>query len=614
MPEIVQKKQPVASRKKMTLEKQLLKTFTFGEGYFDTDILAVPDNCLAPGSQNIFITSSNSQRIFRGLHAPSSVDSGRTMFNVAGGWAALKDVGSTRGLGSVFNYINESLFFIGAGEVMYNGAVLVDTTPSSTNFTATSNLQLSPKVAGPTYNEAYVAGLAEPDAPVVFARTQGVGDPRGLMTGTYSFKIARVRSVTGGRSIASLTSAIITCASQAVRITFPALDSNGQDRWAIFGTKAGFGGVGVHYLIEEVADTSLTTIDGVPRSYIVNYNDSDLLPIISYIDDYPPQAGTFAARLENYVLVFGTADNTVQCSLRNFPESYHPEHIGFLPKAPTALLPDPQGSYLYVSTDSSVHAVSVVPGTENPLIMQTVWSDVGVANNHNWCSVEGVLFAFTAKTGAVTMGSDGRPSSEFAEPVAKAMREWAVADVVVLHCPHLNSVVYCYGSDAYAFNLQNGKWSSPAKMSDWTTKIVSGVVVDRQLKVTILDGSSNMKLYNFDVHDGSADISYIAVSPWIAAARRVNLLGIRYAHYAPEITSVNAYLEFDYAAAGSKNISNFSVADTMQTSRESRWWLPRKESYRVRFASMQSDFTKDCYISFVQVYGTEEESVALWDA
>ena len=577
----------------------ILHTHTFSEGYYDTDNLAYPANCMAPGSQNVFLTSASSQRVFRGF-ATTGLTGGRSMFNVAGGFASLNDVGMTQGVGSIFNYINESLFWIGSGEVYYNGSVLTDTTP--TNFIATSALQLSPKGSGYAYTERFVAGLAQPDAPVALARTPGLTDPRGLMTGVYSFKIARVRSITGGRSIASLTSAIVTCSEQAVRLTFPALDTNGQDRWAIFGTKKGFGGTGVHYLIEEVADASLTTIDGVPRSYLVNYEDSDLLPITAYIDDYPPQAGTFAARLENYVLIFGSADNIIQCSLRNFPESYHPEHIGFLPKTPTALLPDPQGSFLYVSTDSSVHAVSVIPGTDNPLMIQTVWSDIGVANNHNWCSVEGVLFAFTSKMGAVTMGADGRPNSQFADPVSKAMREWSPSDVVVLHCPHLNSVLYCKGREIYAFNLQIMKWSAPAIIED-SVAIKSGVVVDRKLKVT-----RSATLYDFDA--GSSAVTYSLYTPWMVCPGRYNLLGVRGAFYSPNSGTPSIKLEYDYGA-GSKTLSITASADAMHTTVRSRWFLPRKDSYRVSFTGSQSDFTKDAYVSAIQVFGTETESVDL---
>jgi hypothetical protein len=402
------------------IDPQLLDTYQVRTGYYDADRSSIPAGAMARGSFNVFLQGYQNQRIFRGLKIAGV--GGRSMFTVAGGYAALLDVMESeseseseleqtiQGIGSVFNFIANSLFFIGDGEVYYNGAALVDTT-TMLPFVATSNLQLSPS----PYENAFTAGLAQPDAPQVEARTPSDAEAfTGLLTGLYSFKIARIRSLTGGRSIASVTSAVITFSGQTCRMTFPLADSNGQDRWAIFGTKAGFGGTGVHYLVQEVDEGDLTTVDGIARSYQFEYNDSDLLPVTAFIDDYPPPAGSFAGRIENYVVVIGAYDNAVAISIRNFPESFRPDDLGFLPKAPTACMQDLMGSYLYVSTESSVHAISVAPSANsNPLIMQTVWSDTGVANNHAWCTVEGVIFAFVSRQGAVTMDAQGMPSSQF---------------------------------------------------------------------------------------------------------------------------------------------------------------------------------------------------------
>src|SRR5690606_7741346 len=121
---------------------------------------------------------------------------------------------------SLFNFINESLFAIGAGTVVYNGSVLVDPTPSPTNVVATSTLQLSPKVGSYTYPEWYTAGFSQPAAPTVRSKAPALPFT-GLMTGAYSFKIAAVRSTTGARSIASATSAVIPFAGETLHITFP---------------------------------------------------------------------------------------------------------------------------------------------------------------------------------------------------------------------------------------------------------------------------------------------------------------------------------------------------------------------------------------------------------
>lgn len=589
------------------IENEVLAGVGVSGGYFETDSLTYPPDAMAPGSKNVFITNNNSQQVYRGLTLTGT--GGRTMFNVAGGYASLNDVGATQGVGSVFNFINESLFAIGSGQVYYNGTALIDLTPTAANVTATSTLQLAPKVGTYTYPEWYTAGFTQPTTPAVRARA-AVSPFTGLNTGTYSFKIAAVRTATGARSIASVTSAVVQLTSQTVHLTFPLPASNGQDRWAIFGTKAGFGGVGVHYLIKEINESDLSTVDSVARSYVLEYNDSDLLPVFEYIDDYPPQAAKFAGRLDNYVLTFGAYTNAIQASVRNFPESFNPNHIGFLPKAPTAILQDPQGTYIYASTESSVHAVSVVPGVNNPLMVQTLWSDVGVANPHNWCTVNGVLFAFTAKTGAVTMGSAGSPDIQFAQPVAKAMREWVVANVVVHRIPHLNAVAYSYLDKTYIFNLQTFKWSTPATHSDFFAgNVVSSVVYNRIPYITLLNGTT-FSLYQFDA--GSTSTSFVIRTPDIEPRPqgRINILGVRAVYKSDNINSRSVKIRTEYSETIDKTLTH-TPAVGMNTTQRSRWHLPRRNSFSLQFDGAQTDFTKDSFLSHILVYGTDEMSTTL---
>jgi len=586
-------------------DEQLLIEFLFVEGYFDTDILAAPGGSMVRGSKNLFVTDQGSLRVFRGVK-DTGLTGGRTMFVVANGFAALKDIGSTQGVGSIFNYISESLFWIGEGTVLMNGLNLVDSV-SSANFVATSSLQLSPKKSGTTtYTRAYIAGLQVPST-----LTAVVPRGTGLLEGLYSFKIAQARSVTGARSVASATSAVVSFAKQKARLTFPLISTNGANRWAIFATKAGFGGTGVHYLVKEINETDLTSIDGIARSYEIDFADSDLLPVTAYIDDYPPPAGAFAARLENYVVVVGAYENAIACSIRNFPESFNPEHLAFLPKKPTAVLPDQQGNYLYISTESGVYALAIAPSAfDNPMMLQTVWSDTGVASPHNWCAYEGVIFAFVSRQGAVTMDALGKPSSEFALPVARGMRNWTTTNTKVFACPDLKSVIYTNGGEAYAFNVTNLKWSAPAKVSEFGTgEIISGVIQNRRLKITLLSGTT-FKLYDFDEQPTGGSAGYVARSPDVvlSSGGRGNILGLKGKFFASEagVTTLNVFC--DFAATPTKTFGHTSPATGMQVTGRTRWYLPRKEAVSVSIEGTQSDFTKDCYPSRLALFGTEEES------
>lgn len=587
----------------------VLDTFQVLNGYHATDKTSVPPNCMAAGSFNVFFQGNGNQRVFKGLKSAGM--GGRSLFKLTGGYGALLDSGLVQGLGSIFNFIANSLFWIGEGTVNINGSALTDTT-TGLPFVATSNLQLSPS----PYTRAFTAGLAQPDAPVVEARTPEIVDASvGLMTGLYSFKIARVRSLTGGRSIASPTSAAIPFTGQAARLTFPLADSNGQDRWAVFATKAGFGGTGVHFLVQEVAEADLVTIDGVDRSYEFDIVDADLLPVTAYIDDYPPPAGSFAGRIENYVVVIGAYDNTIAASIRNFPESFNPEDLAFLPKAPTAVLPDQMGSYIYISTESSVHALSVAPSSfGNPLVMQTVWNDTGVAHNHNWCSVENAIFAFVSRQGAITMDNLGRPNNQFALPVAKKMANWDIENVCVFPVPDLNSVIFTHESEAFAFNTQNLQWSSPAQMGDFASgAAVSGVVINRRLKICLHDGT-NFTLYDFDEPTEGSSTAFKIVSPdrVINPGARINITGVRGIFNTPNAGNFDIDLATDFEGVN-KTLTHAASATGVQETIASRWYIPRKTAARVEWSGTQSVWTGNdsAYLGEIVIYGEPEASNAI---
>lgn len=577
---------------------EVISTYTPTAGFYSADRTSVPQNALCEGSYNVFLGGANNQRIFKGLKLIGA--GARSLFKIISGYAGLSDTTEVQGLGSIFNFVASSLFWIGEGTVSVNG--------TATPFVATSNLQLSPK----PYTQAFTAGMAQPDAPILEARTPEIVDSNaGLMTGLYSFKIARVRSLTGGRSIASPTSAPVLFTGQAARLTFPLADSNGQDRWAVFSTKAGFGGTGLHYLVQEIAEVDLITIDGVDRSYEFDVVDSDLLPVLAYIDDYPPPAGSFGGRLENYVVVIGAYDNAIASSIRNFPESFNPDHLAFLPKEPTAVLADQMGSYIYISCESSVHALSVMPSTGNPMILQTVWNDTGVAHNHNWCSLDGVIFAFVSRQGAIVMDGTGKPNNEFAIPVAKAMQDWSVENTVVVPVPDLNSVAYCNSGKAFLFNAQTRQWSSPAQLNDFAGgTAVSGVVIDRRLKICLKDGST-FTLYDFDepVSGGHTNFKIVSPDRIVNPQARINITGLKGIFNAPNTGDFTLKAGVDFATDTVKTLTHTASSAGVQTTVQSRWDIKRKTAVRVEFAGRQSNFTgESAYLGVVEVYGEPEAS------
>jgi hypothetical protein len=272
------------------------------------------------------------------------------------------------------------------------------------------------------------------------------------------------------------------------------------------------------------------------------------------------------------------------------------------------------GSYMYVSTESSVHALSVAPSAGNPLILQTVWADTGVAHNHNWCSVEGVIFAFVSKQGAVTMDAMGRPSNEFARVVARKMRDWDPEDVTVLHAPDLNSVLFCNGGDAYGWNYQTLQWSSPAQCNDFATgDIISGVVIDRALKICLLNGST-FSLYDFNASptptDAAAPFKIVSPDLRLNPTGRINLLGLKAEFRAPNAGDYTVSLATDYGAV-EKTLTHTAEAAGMQQTALTRWCLLRRNAFRVEWAGIASDVTSDTYLNSIEIFGAQEDSSAL---
>lgn len=249
-----------------------LAKIIFSGGYNSSSSKTDVGNFMADGSSNVLPTGTGKNEIFKGVTVKSTVVGTKTMMNVGDTYCGLGKFDET-GIGSIFRVLG-AVFFIGAGRFYYTGL--------DTSAPASPTLSLK-KVTSGSLGTTYQAGLAQPSSPTIFA----VPAPSGLTgknSGDVSVKIARVRSATGARSIASLTSNILTTSDQSVAITFPLADSNGQDYWEVDVTKNGEGGIGNHYYLTEIAESTLTatvtasattdeaTTIGVPNGTLTSSN------------------------------------------------------------------------------------------------------------------------------------------------------------------------------------------------------------------------------------------------------------------------------------------------------------------------------------------------------
>lgn len=424
--------------------------------------------------------------------------------------------------GSLFQDIGASIWGIGSGQPHIEGTDL-------TLLQLSSLLKVLLAVNGSYSNVAsgaFVAGLSQPSSPTVAVMTTpGVGYT-GLIDGAVSFKIARIRLSTGARSIASNTSSVIVPAKSTARVTFP-LASTGQTYWNLFATQQGYGGVGIHYQLAyngslDIAESVIaaSTVDGIARSIEIDYRDGDLLPIEAYINDYPPPAGTQAARVESSMVVFGCYSDSVSSptstdagtcaavSLPNYPESYKPRHILFFPEPVVCVLSRLIDSFCYVMCRNSIHAVQFVGWRDDlpSCTITTISPEVGVVHDHNVTQAYGRLFMWTERAGIVAMNPDGSLDFEFGAAIRKYTKDWT--DAVVGFDAQTRSVTCSNGSIMFLFCLQSGNWSSPVYLSDFATGTIESAVTTRGEGIISINNSGSHTSYTVNQGGTSAPVLF----------------------------------------------------------------------------------------------------------
>lgn len=398
------------------------------------------------------------------------------------------------GVGSLFGWIGGSLWYAGDGQVMYAGSLIAGALASTT-------LKILLQRAG-SYTAGdsgpYSAGLSQPSAPDVAVLTTPGGGFEGLIDGVVSFKIARMRTTTGARSVASVTSAVLSAKKQTVRLTFPAA-SAGQTHWAVFAVQQGFGGVGNHYRLLiagalQISETTVATgtVDGVARSIEVDYQTGDLDPETAWIDDYQPPACTHTAALENVTMALGcyadaTSDPTSSStgtigavSLPNFPESFKPTHLLYFPASIVSVLGRASGSYLLVACGNWVGAITYVGGAggQNACVLTTVLSDIGIAKPYNWCMGAGRVYVYTGGGGLAAINDVDDLDHAFANPIRADMEGWSPNDVRLYFNPDTKCLIVTNPAvnRAYHYSIETGDWSPPVYLSDYTSgTVISGI-------------------------------------------------------------------------------------------------------------------------------------------
>lgn len=229
------------------------------DGYFAQQGSDGKSSSLGIGSRNAFPIGAGRWLPYKGMGASVAAGS-RVLFNVKSTYAGLSDIApSTTAGGSVFAYIGNSIWYIGAGQLTLTGTNISGAIASSSlQFLLARNGSYTATESGP-----YVAGLNQSSSPTFQVSTT----TSTLMDGVYSIKVSRYRSTTGAISVASPTSVALEIRGFKALVTLPFI-ALGQTHWYFYCSEKGFGGVGPHFrnrsldILETAIEKTVTGCSG----------------------------------------------------------------------------------------------------------------------------------------------------------------------------------------------------------------------------------------------------------------------------------------------------------------------------------------------------------------
>ncbi|HXG85345.1 MAG TPA: hypothetical protein VNI84_15090, partial [Pyrinomonadaceae bacterium] len=443
------------------MERRPLVEYLLTDGIHTSGVKSVErTSTMAKGSKNVIMTGFDKPNAYKGTELLSGKNGARVMMPVGESYGGIGAYGDKSALGSMTRMF-AVLFYSGSGAVFYDGLPLGD--PG-----ATSVLQLRVLENG-VWSAAYNAGLAAPSSAVIAARdTLGAGMTGRNKNGTYSVRITKIRSATGTHSNASETSNLVVVSEvdgkgKSIRVTFPPIGTNGADAWGLYVSPKNFGSTGPHFLLREILESELTTIDNVPRSFEIEWTDGDLVgSTLAPIESNEPPTCVFNGALGDAFFLdgcygdiekgvsAGAPGSTIVMSLPGRPEEFPADSLLFPPEPPTALIRGGEGFY-YRFGKNSMGVVSYTGGTP-PLNFQLYWATVGITYPHNACVAEGGrLYAKTGARGICRIVGGGEIDASFANDVIDEFGDWLDEDTVLGWDEHSQNVCFMNNTDVWCF-------------------------------------------------------------------------------------------------------------------------------------------------------------------
>lgn len=415
---------------------------------------------LAAGSRNVLLRGDRLvPESWRGMAAASSGAGSDTMMVV----------GSTSGgltTGTIILWRNNSIWWIGTGQVYYNGSALGG---------ATGQPLLQVRL---TSGAIYTAGIPTPSFGANALQVSNQAST--AMRGIYALRFSEGRGETGAESNGSAPSNAKNITNFKGVVTFPPIQA-GVDRRFLYGSPRGLGEYGPFQYLTNVGAILVGNGAGqVPASggqYVFEYLDNQLGKTFAPEDnDYQPTSGgSFVAALESVMVLFGTYGGAgISPSPPLVPEAFPPEYTLFA--APfetiTAVWPRSSDGFVLFSTANSLQTVYLSGDPNAPCAQRTNWGAVGVAHNRAGCFVGRYFFCYSSY-GPAILTDDNAPEHRFARDVWDEMRlNFDPATACTGYDPATASVVFCgqltteAGQPwvAYPYLLRYGVWGVPLEI------------------------------------------------------------------------------------------------------------------------------------------------------
>jgi hypothetical protein len=330
--------------------------------------------------------------------------------------------------------------------------------------------------AGTGY-QSFPLGMTTPVAPTLAA--QGGGSP-GMQGGDYSIVITPARKETGGYNNPSPRADVTLATGDAVKISFPAMDTaNGQNAWIWWGTtfQASLG-ADKNYLEGPWFKGGLlddTQVDPAGGDFIVEWLDAQIerSGLVTFDNDEPTDA-EFVANFNNVPVYISCQGIPNEAGTTTSPGPFivpaKPDNIEAAPLTLAFSSSPPEMIYgvtagvgrLYLLTSNHLQIAQGTPQLNVPVLIQPFWK-TGFKNPYQVVFVNGRLYGYpvSGPTRSASEGVEGSEEKAFAADVQEIFQNWTPCHVLVAHDPSNEAI--CFFHAANSLN-DDGFWTTRVLM------------------------------------------------------------------------------------------------------------------------------------------------------